>query len=193
MGEGWEGNAGFLPSLPGGRSAGQKFLNNNPGYTDAVHKAHRGIISGELTKNHTILAHELGHATGFGANNTFHIARGLSQAGNRLADLGRIYSGARAGGARTQEELDSARKTNRRVTALQIGTALPRLAEEARASIRAHGLAKKLTGQGVNKKLLGAAYGTYLANALAPAVVSNRLNEAMIRSRERQLREKARG
>lgn len=190
-GAGPKGNAFFGPDIMGHRQL-QRLL-KDPAYTREVHDAHRGVISGALTRNHTILAHELGHATGSGNQPALHIGRGVSNLAHNALGLGSYYSGYRAGTARTQEEIDSARRLNRRLSAAQLATALPTLAEEARASIRAHGLSKKLTGQGVNKKLLAAAYGTYLSGGVLPTLITNRVNESLLRQREKQLQERARG
>lgn len=168
----------------------------NPGKSLGVRQAtwdkynkggHSGLISGDprLVGSGTILAHEFGHATG---TKIPALALGLSDtAAGGVGVIGGAYAGARAHTARTREEIADARKLNRRVLGAQLLLGSPRLMEEARASIRAQGLAKKLTGRGVNKAALGTAFGTYLVGAGAGGLGTYAVNERRLRQAERAL------
>lgn len=142
----------------------------------------RGDIHLDSSRKTDTFFHELGHATGAGAKRGVVLRRHGMNVGT---DLGRVPSsllglGAAtyAGMAKNKEEADHANSlANASLLAAGLREA-PTLIEEARASLRARGLAKKY-GKGLTSSThLPAAYASYLTNAAlqsSPAIAAKLL------------------
>lgn len=147
-------------------------------------------------KDASILLHELGHSAGKGREDTLK---------NKLINLNRkgygygvtpkamvaaglapslVNAVARKRSDESDEEyMDRKQKYRNRISAAATATALPTLVEEARASINAVNLGKKM-GVKVNKKDLLAAYSTYLATGVAPSLARN-MADRFVTNREK--------
>lgn len=131
------------------------------------------------TRNADVFFHELGHATGLGSKR--RVALGRAGLGVRMLQpklLRGLTRGAGlyyAGSASNKQQADRANSVANAMLLESALTQAPTLVEEARASIRAHGLAKKF-GKGINRKmLLPAAYASYVGGAIsasAPAIAA---------------------
>lgn len=130
----------------------------------------RGQINMGDMQDESVFLHELGHATGSGSRSrNARFRAGLQMAAPVARGVGALTglgAGALAYTARNKEEADRANRVANMGILAQGLAAAPTLAEEARATIRARGLAKKF-GRTLDKKSLGAAYGTYAGAALA--------------------------
>lgn len=161
-----------------------RFLQNNPSFggpkveilrRNLAATQLKGAKGGSIALNvaqlasPTTLMHELGHATGNKLLQKFPIKAGAS-ASSSLSNLAGLYNLYRANTDLTQEEKEDLLSKTKMVAGVGVGSQLPLLLEEARASIRAQGLAKKFNVK-LNNKLLRNAYGTYLAQALANVTV----------------------
>lgn len=131
------------------------------------------------TRNADVFFHELGHATGLGSKRRVALGRaGLGMRPLQPKLLRGLTRGAGlyyAGSASNKQQADRANSVANAMLLESALTHAPTLAEEARASIRAHGLAKKF-GKGISRKaLLPAAYATYVGGAIsasAPAIAA---------------------
>ncbi len=136
-------------------------------------------------QNPNILLHELGHIAGDGRNDTLkHKLINLNKKGYGLGQKPAAQVAAalapsvvnmatkRRDNETREEFLDRQQKYRNRISALTVLPSVPTLVEEARASINAHNIGKKI-GVKVSKKDLLAAYGTYLAGGLAPSALRN--------------------
>tara|TARA_B100000214_G_scaffold305314_1_gene236224 strand:- start:558 stop:2135 length:1578 start_codon:yes stop_codon:yes gene_type:complete len=141
-------------------------------------RANRGTIAlghygmGNTGPNKTILMHELGHATGSPrwakAYPYVNVgAKGVSTLAG-LSSLKTLYDANF--GDLSKEDRDALVTKAKIEAGLGVGAQLPTLAEEARATIRAKGLADKF-GVKLNNKLLRRAYGTYLGKAVAASAL----------------------
>lgn len=147
----------------------------------------RGDIHLDSTRGTDTFFHELGHATGAGAKKGVILGRygmdvgtGLGQMPSSLLGLG---AATYAGMAKNKEEADHANSlANASLLAAGLRQA-PTLVEEARASLRARGLAKKF-GKGLTSSThLPAAYASYLT---AAAMESSPAIAAKILAKRRQ-------
>lgn len=187
----------FFFTEDAGKVLGDRRYDTNAFFADAPTKKHqRGIIGlGKNMHDSDVLLHELGHGTGLGRklqqNTPARIAYGLSRLAAPISLAGNIGAGALAFNAKNEKDLDRASKVNRAAGLVSAFHALPTLAEEARASIRARGLAKKFNHKLNTGKLLGA-YGTY-AGSLAPALAPYAINKYMINKKRKALQEKKAG
>ena len=131
------------------------------------------------SRNADVFFHELGHATGLGAQRRVTLGRGGSQVRplqpKLLKGLTRGAGLMYAGRASNKQQADRANSVANAMLLESALTQAPTLVEEARASIRARGLAKKF-GKGISRKmLLPAAYASYVGGAIsasAPAIAA---------------------
>jgi hypothetical protein len=163
-----------------GRTLGVQIGGGKKGSREAFYsnrfrnKTRRGdIVLDHGSMDRDLFFHELGHATGEGSKSKYQKPyqrlRGITNRKGFLAAemLGGLGAAGLAGSARNKREADRANMAANTVLGLSAVRHLPTLAEEARATIRAHGLSKKFTGKGVSFRKLAPAYGTYLGAALA--------------------------
>ncbi len=145
---------------------------------DYIKSNKRDQINVLATKgNHSILLHELGHSAGTrhgtasGALVRLGNINPPSMATKGVAATGAMLTHRRAG--ESKEDYEKRSKKNAIKSGL-LGSAMyiPTLAEEARATLNANRLGKKLGVKVDNRKLLLPAYGTYVAGALAPTAVA---------------------
>lgn len=188
-----------------GRKLGVHIDTGDKGSTDAFYsskyrnKTRKGdIFLDEGAMDRDLFFHELGHATGEGSKSKYQKPlRKLRRMTNHKAALaaemlGGLGAAGLASSARTKEEADRANMAANAVLGLSAVRHLPTLAEEARATIRAHGLSKKFTGKGVSFRKLGPAYGTYLGSALAqsaPGIAA----KVMAKRKQRRFRKEQKG
>lgn len=139
----------------------------------------RGALNfGKGYRDHDVFFHELGHATGAGAKSKiqkrlsgFKVGLGVDATKRKLRALNQLGGGISAAYAASASNKDEADKANRAANAALFSSGLmtiPTLAEEARASLRARGLAKKFS-RGLRGGVLLPAYGSYVGSALATA------------------------
>jgi hypothetical protein len=147
----------------------------------------RGDIHLDTRRGADTFFHELGHATGAGAKKGVILGRHGMNVGTSIGQLPSNVLGlgaaTYAGMAKNKEEADHANSlANASLLAAGLREA-PTLIEEARASLRARGLAKKF-GKGLTSNThLPAAYATYLTSA---AVGSSPAIAAKILAKRRQ-------
>lgn len=129
------------------------------------------------TGNSDLLLHELGHTAGTrhgtasGALmrlNSFQPNRFGAKA---LASTGAMLTHRKAGESKEEYE-ERSRKNAIKSGLLGSSLYLPMLAEEARASLNANKLGKKLGVKVDNRRGLIPAYGTYVAGALTPTAIA---------------------
>lgn len=142
-------------------------------------KVGRGdIVLDHGAMDRDLFFHELGHATGEGSKSKYqkpllNLRRITNHKAALAAEmLGGLSAAGLASSARTKEEADRANIAANAALGLSAIRHLPTLAEEARATIRAHRLSKKFTGKGISLKKLAPAYGTYVGAALAQSAPS---------------------
>lgn len=151
-----------VPGIRVKDSAGRARLVTSPMYAPD-HK----IIVAPKTAHPAILAHEMGHASGLGRHTLTGLTAGLAHMGRSLGPAIGAGAGALlapwAMRGKTEDERDD------RLKKLQIGVgaggaaALPLIAEEGRASLRAVNLGRQ-TGRGLEyARHLLPAFGTYVA------------------------------
>lgn len=185
----------FFFTEDAGTALGDSRYNANAFFGDAPTKKYqRGIIGmGKDMHDADVLLHELGHGTGLGRklqrNKAAKVLYGLSRSAAPVSLATNIGAGALASSAKTEKELERAESMNRLAGGVSAFHAMPTLMEEARASIRAQGLAKKFNHKLNKGKLLGA-YGTYMG-ALAPALAPYAINKAIIHHKRKKLEKKA--
>lgn len=162
----------------------------NQAAKDALHHVNtephkRSQIIFRASDNHSALLHEIGHLTGRDRNDTLKhklinanadlyqksLNYGMGNksllAANLLPTL--ALGTKRKDGESEEQFMDRRQKNRHLLNATSAIPSLPMLAEEARASINAYKLGKKI-GVPVDKKLLAAAFGTY-ASSLTPNAV----------------------
>lgn len=127
--------------------------------------------------NSSVLLHELGHTAGTrhgtasGALVRLNSIKASPLATKGVAATGALITHRRAGESKEDYE-ERSRKNAIKSGLLGSALNLPTLAEEARATLNANKLGKKLGVKVDNRKLLLPAYGTYVAGALAPTAVA---------------------
>lgn len=161
--------AGKKDSMMAGYSPGSRYDKSRPNARGTI-RLDRGVMDEDT------FFHELGHATGRGAKSRNmkrldKIREIMDHKGFMIGEVGGgLAAAGLAGSARNKKEADRANMAANAVLGLSAARHLPLLAEEARASIRAHGLKKKFTGRGARLKgTLIPSFGSYLGNALMHA------------------------
>lgn len=187
----------LVPALEGGASVPRDSLDKHtPNYAQKL-RAHAGtevtpsIIGTKLHgyRSPAIVLHELGHATGtMSRSNAWRKATQISQMAN-ITPLRYAGSSAISGlaqHARNEEDIENLRTARNVNTGVLAALAAPVLAEEARASIRAIGMARKRNIP-IDKSLLAKLYGSYLATHAVPVGLAHLFTTNQIRARERSL------
>jgi len=150
---------------------------------------YRGRITGQLTAGGTVLAHELGHATG--KRLPLQATSVLWNAAGRSALAGSLAPRVALALARDEKGLDNANRLNNAAYATTTLMLAPRLIEEARASLRANPLARKMIGRDINNKALLGAYATYLGGSVVPSTVRYALTRRAIKARRAELADRS--
>lgn len=166
---------------------------------EAYYHPSKRMFGGREIRYGSILAHELGHATG-----GFFRSGGVTPRGTNIVSdlwdhakpinigLGTMANIA-AQGARNEQQIDRAERLNRMATGAELLMRAPTLVEEARASIRGNALHKKYLGVGANKKVLLSAFGSY-AGAALPTALTYGANKLQLAQRRKELQQRnARG
>jgi len=143
----------------------------------------RGTILMDGDFNKDVFLHELGHGTGLGSRRGSVVGKLGATIGTSatpgLLNLG-LQGGAAlyAGSATNKEQADRANAMANAALVHRAASELPTLAEEARATIRARGLARKFGQGGLQGPGLANAFGTYLTSATlasSPAIAAKLL------------------
>ena len=156
----------------------------------------RGQIMLGSKQDRTTFLHELGHATGLGKRDKY--LKTVARLGNlsKKSRKGRVLGSGLVSMLNPPD--DNQEETAQRVAdanlAINLGVESPLLFEEARANLRARGLAKKFGVDDLNTRQLARGYGTYLTAAgvtLAPALIGRHLVKRRMKKRkERRKQEK---
>lgn len=151
---------------------------------------YRGSIHGKLTAGGTVLAHELGHATGRRLPpGLISTAWGVGRRGSGVAHM---IPRAQLAFAQDEKDIDRASTLNNVAYGATMALHAPRLIEEARASMRANPLARKMIGRDINRKALMGAYATYLGASAVPTTIRYALNRSAIKTRRAEIAERGR-
>ena len=156
----------------------------------------RGQIMLGSKQDRTTFLHELGHATGLGKRDKY--LKTVARLGNlsKKSRKGRVLGSGLVSILNPPD--DNQEETAQRIAdanlAINLGVESPLLFEEARANLRARGLAKKFGVDDLNTRQLARGYGTYLTAAgvsLAPALIGRHLVKRRMKKRkERREQEK---